>query len=71
MNALVKWKRRAVELDKTTTLADFLECVAALEEDDAFKITRDLKLPGRFSESDVTCFFTRFNMPNEAGMVHQ
>ena len=29
-NALVKWKRRAVELDKTTTLADFLECVAAL-----------------------------------------
>ena len=24
-NALVKWKRRAVELDKTTTLADFLD----------------------------------------------
>ena len=61
-NALVKWKRRAVELDRSTTLSDFLECVAALEEDDAFKITRDLKLPSRFSESDVTCFFTKFNM---------
>ena len=61
-NALVKWKRRATELDKHTTLADFLECVAALEADDGFKITRDLKLPQRFSESDVTCFFTRFNM---------
>ena len=61
-NALVKWKRRATELDKQTTLADFLECVAALEADDGFKINRDLKLPQRFSESDVTCFFTRFNM---------
>ena len=61
-NALVKWKRRATELDKQTTLADFLECVAALEADDGFKISRDLKLPQRFSESDVTCFFTRFNM---------
>ena len=61
-NALVKWKRRATELDKQTSLADFLECVAALEADDGFKISRDLKLPQRFSESDVTCFFTRFNM---------
>ena len=61
-NALVKWKRRATELDKQTTLADFLECVSALEADDGFKISRDLKLPQRFSESDVTCFFTRFNM---------
>ena len=61
-SALVKWKRRAVELDRGTSLSDFLECVAALEEDDAFKISRDLKLPSRFSESDISCFFTKFNM---------
>ena len=61
-SALVKWKRRAVELDRGTSLSDFLECVAALEEDETYKITRDLKLPNRFSESDVTCFFSKFNM---------
>ena len=60
--ALTKWKRRANELDKETSLAEHLECVSSLEQDDGYKITRDMKLPSRFSESDVTCFFSKFSM---------
>ena len=60
--AQTKWKRRANELDKDTSLAEHLECVASLEQDDGYKITRDMKLPSRFGESDVTCFFSKFNM---------
>ena len=64
-DALTNWKRKANEMDRKTTLSDHIECVAALEGQSGYEITRYMKLPDRYSQSDtVSAFFTKFGMRN-------
>merc|ERR1712055_1165357 len=61
--ALTNWKRRTNEMDKKVTLNDVIECVNVTEATPGHQLTRDMKIPERFSQSDVTSsFFTQYNM---------
>ena len=61
--ALTNWKRRTNEIDKKVTLNEVIECVNVTEATLAHQLTRDIKTPEHFSQSDVTSsFFTQYSM---------